>query len=187
MDHIDQQYRNNPAVREAINKALGLTTGGQPAAPALPEGVNPRDPLAPLIQQLMQGQQQVLTWQQQEQLRQQQTQQREQQRSQFLQGLQGARAAFVDKVKREPTESEMTSVANKMREAGYLNGADFVPSLFLKEIQEAATANLRASRNSKRNLPTNGSRGARQPVETQKKAKWSLESFAEDWDEHMDQ
>lgn len=178
LEHLDQQYRTNPEVRQAINKALGITANGQAAAPELPKGVHPNDPLAPLIQNMLQQQQQMMGWrQQQEQQRQQQAQ-----RDTFLQELRGANTAFKEQVGRDATEAEMTAVANKMRETGYLRGADFVPTLFLKEIREAATAKYQASRTNKRNLPSGRSTGARTPAKTQK-GRSLRDNFDDAWQE----
>ncbi len=183
-NYFDHLVNNNPEVRSAVLKALG----GDPAQDqrnqtnqnGVPQGVNPQDPLWPVLQQLQrQNQSFEQRMQREDQFRQQQ-----QQENAFLQGLKGARERFISLVGKEPTEEQLRLVANEMKGTGHLNGSRFVADLFLEEIRNAATQKLMATRSEKKNLPRSASTTRRAPV-TQKRVSRE-ESFAEEWSAHMD-
>lgn len=178
-DWFDNVVRENPALRSQIQ---AIVAGTQPAAGAqsgqqmaLPPGVNPEDPLAPLVIQLQQGYQQLAQQSQQAMAQQRQNQIQ----NTFRQGLVEAKAAFESTVGRKPTESELKLVAERMRQTNHLKGADWVPSLFLKEIQKREVAKLHESRKQKKALPKSLNSGA--PSKTSKsKSEW--EAFNEAWE-----
>ncbi len=155
LDTLDEAFHTNPEFRAAATKALGLGTnmpGEQDFE--LPEGVNPKDPLVPLIMR----QQRMLDQFANQQRMSQQERQSNEVKAVFLQGLKDAKASFLSHVGREPTEAELRSVAQKMQQTRHFAGQDWIPSLFTKEIREKIQADLSASRNGKRNLPARGRR-----------------------------
>lgn len=155
MDYLDQAFHTNPEFRAAATKALGVGTnmpGEQEFE--LPPGVNPNDPLIPLIMR----QQRMLDQFANQQRMSQQERQSNEVKTVFLQGLKDAKASFLSHVGREPTEAELRSVAQKMQQTRHFAGQDWIPTLFVKEIQEKIRADLSASRNGKRNLPSRGRR-----------------------------
>ncbi len=180
MDHLDSVFHTNPGFRAAVQKALGVSPNGTGEQEfELPPGVNPDDPLVPLIvkqQRFIDG---IQNWQ-----RTQETNRRQSEGKQvFMQGLKDAASSFAGLVGRAPSEDELRLVAEKMRTTNHLQGSDWVPSLFVKEIQEKSKRDLYATRNAKRNLPSKGASGAK-PSSTQKPAGLRA-AFEESWDENM--
>lgn len=181
MDHLDRVFHSNPEFRAAAMKALGVAPqGGSEQEFQLPEGVNPNDPLIPLIMR----QQRMIDSFHNRLRSEDQNRQEQETKSTFLQGLKDARDQFSTLVGRPPTEEELRAVAEKMRSTRYFRGAEWVPSLFTKEIQEASKQSFRASLKEKRNLPSKGRTGAA-PSKTQKSTDLR-EAFDASWSETME-
>lgn len=177
IDQLDQAFHTNPEFRAAATKALGFGTQSHGEQDfELPPGVNPQDPLVPLIVR----QQRMLDQFAHQQRLSQQERQANETKATFLQGLRDAKAAFESHVGREPTEAELRSVAQKMQQTRHFAGQDWIPSLFVKEIQEKVRADLSASRTSKRNLPLKGRTGAKGSTGTQKSTDLRT-AFEEEW------
>lgn len=176
LDWFNGLLEQHPDLRTQIQAKLA---GKQPQAgvtnqaPALPPGVNPEDPLAPVVLELQRGYQTLA-----EQSRQAQIQAQQQQiQSQFRQGLVEAKAKFEQEIGRKPSEQELKMVAERMRALNYLKGGDIVPMLFVNEIRKHEAAKLQASRAQKKNLPkslTGGRQGTSKP-------KSDREAFDEAW------
>lgn len=179
-EQFDQLVRRHPEVQAAIQKAI---TGQAPRNPreeiikAHP-GLNPDDPVIPLLERQQQMIDQLLN-QHQETI--QQTQQAQRVEN-FRQGLLGAKGRFVELVGREPTEAELRSVAEKMRSSGHLNGQDWVPSLFVEEIRKGVKQQLEVSRKAKKSLPKSPKQGVRKANTS--KSKSFKADFEEAWDQY---
>lgn len=178
---FDQLVRKNPALRSQIQAAI---SGGMPANGQvqnqqqydLPPGVNPEDPLVPMVVQQQQLLQRLL-----EQSRQAEEQQQHAQLTEtFRQGLIGAKDRFKQLVGRDMSEKELRSVAEKMRATNVLQGAEWVPSLFVDEIQKSAQRKFFATRKEKKNLPKSPG-GVRSDSKTAK-PKSVKEAFDEAWE-----
>ncbi len=166
-NYFDHLFRTNPVVRDAV-------IGQDPFA-----GFNPNDPALPILRQ-MQQQNQAFQQRLQQADQQQQQQQRE---GTFLQGLKAAREQFKSLTGKEPSEDQLRLVAGKMQQTGFLDGASLVPSLFVKELQDAATAKILAERKTKRKLPKSGKSTRRAPGTQGKVSKRG--AFEEEWNKHM--
>lgn len=182
-DFLDHLMATNPGIREQVLSILhgGNAQQDQSAQAGFGnlKGLHPDDPLAPVVQELY-GTVQDLRNQRAEENRQRQA---NEQNENFVRGLRGARSKFKDLIGREPTEEELTSVAQEMRQANYLNGARFVPDLFMDQIRKAEAQRVLASRKVKRGLPQTGS-GGRAP--TAGKGKRSREDVRDElWEQHM--
>lgn len=174
---FDNMVRENPALRSQIQAILAgkqESAGVASQALELPPGVNPDDPLAPIVLQQQQMLQKLV--QQSQQAEHQQRQQHVQ--NTFRQGLVEAKAAFEKEIGRKPSEQELRMVAERMRATNHLKGADWVPSLFVNEIRKHEAAKLHASRTQKKNLPK--SLGAGRPNTS--KPKSVREAFDEAWE-----
>lgn len=183
-NYFDHLVENNPEVRAAVVKALNgeqspASNQIDPTGFELPPGVHPEDPIVPVLRQMHQTNQTIMNRLQMED-RQRQQQERE---GKFLQGLKDARQRFVDLTGKEPTEDQLRLVAKEMQGTGLLNGAKFVPDLFVDEIREAATSKFMATRKEKKNLPRTGAAG-RRPTGTQKRIS-KEQAFEEEWAAHM--
>jgi hypothetical protein len=192
MDHL---YTTNPEVHHAINRALGIAPqGGAPNVPQggnllqMPEGVDPQDPLAqhmlksfaPVVQNLQNQVHQLLNHHRSQQTR----EGKAAQVQQFRQGVIQAGDAFRKILGREPSDQELTAVAEKMRTSGNFNGADLIPVLFLEEIQRGARRQVQQIQKKKRDLPRSSKSGSRSGAKTSKAA-GRREAFDEEWDRHM--
>ncbi len=182
-DLLDRMYNENPKVRAEVNRVLHGGDAGQDAAPsgdfALPPGINPEDPLVPLLQQQQQTIQAINNRLMAE------DRQRQQQESQgkFRAGLEGAAKRFLDLTGKEMTVEQAELVAKDMQENGVYNGARFVPDLFFKEIQDAATAKFLADRKVKKNLPSRGGANRRPAGGSRRPSR--EEEHNNLWQEHM--
>jgi len=192
MDHL---YTTNPEVHHAINRALGIAPqGGAPNVPQggnllqMPEGVDPQDPLAqhmlksfaPVVQSLQNQVHQLLNHHRSQQTR----ESKAAQVQQFRQGVIQAGDAFRKILGREPSDEELTTVAEKMRTSGNFNGADLIPVLFLEEIQRGARRQVQQIQKKKRDLPRSSKTGVRSGSKTSKPA-GRREAFDEEWERHM--
>jgi hypothetical protein len=151
-EYFDHLVRSNPDIRSYIQAKLeGRTPEREPAQtqPQLPPGVHPDDPLVPL---LMAAQNKLSLFEQRFQQEDQRVQQSRVQDT-FRQGLVEAKDRFKELVGRDITEQELRSVAQKMKQTNVLQGADWVPSIFVAEIQKATQQKFFASRKAKQNLP----------------------------------
>lgn len=177
---LDRLMVENPVVKAEVFRALGLEApaGGQrPAGLQIP-GLNPEDPLAPLVQELV-AKVQTFENRHSESIRERQDRERN---DQFVQNLRQAGSKFKELVGREPTEDEMVLVGQKMADSGYMNGAELVPGMFFDLIRKAEYQRAIASRKVKRGMPKSGSQ--RRVIST--KGKRSREAEQDDlWNEHM--
>lgn len=181
--YFEQLVQTNPVIREAVLRDVnGGNAGGGQGGQGQQDpfaGFNPNDPALPLLRQMHQQNQEVLQWRR----AQEQQVQRQQFENNFLQGLKGAREQFKSLVGKEPSEDQLKLVAEEMRKTNMLNGAVFIPNLFLKEIQDAATAKLLATRKTKKNLPRATKSGRRAPQNTGKVSRRA--AFEDEWNKHM--
>lgn len=192
MDHL---YTTNQEVHHAINRALGIGSQGQnPNVPQggqnllqMPEGVDPMDPLAqhmlksfaPVVQNLQNQVSQLLNHHQGQQTREQKAAQVER----FRQGVISAGQMFRQVLNREPSDQELTQIAEKMRASGNFNGAELVPALFLEEIQKGARRSVQQIQKKKRDLPKSSKSGVRKSKTSKYVSK--REVFDDEWDKHM--
>ncbi len=176
--YFDRLVAMNPALRAQVQAAMSGTQQPQ-AAPRqeiqLPEGVNPNDPLAPLVMQLLQGQQRF------EQQSQQSAAQQQQQRytEDFRQGLIAAKGRFKAETGRDMSEQELRTVAENMRSMNVLKGDLLVPGLFISEIRKAEQRKFFESRKAKKQLPKTPVGGRGQQSGT---AKTMQQAFDEAWE-----
>lgn len=181
--YFDHLFRTNPVIREAVLRDVNGASQGQPGGQGQQDpfaGFNPQDPALPILRQ----QQQLITSFQQRLQNEDHQRQQQQREGTFLQGLKGAREQFKSLTGIEPSEDQLRLVAGKMQQTGYLDGASLVPSLFVKEIQDAATAKILAERKTKRKLPKSG-KSTRRVLGTQGRVS-KRGAFEEEWDRHMD-
>jgi hypothetical protein len=171
---FDNLVRSNPEVRAAVEKALGVAQ----QAPLNIPGVDPNDPVVPLIMR----QQQTLQQLQNLHLERERREQQQQRVNEFRQGLLGAKDRFKDLIGRDPSREELEKVASVMRDRGFLDGESLVPSLFLEEIRKSERDKLAGSREKKKNLPKSPKTGVRQSG-TSKGSSLS-EAFDAAWNEH---
>lgn len=186
---LDNLVDTNPIVQQEVLKALGVVPQGgagggrAPASGAngLPPGVNPEDPLLPLLLEMQQGFQTINNRHMMEE----RARQQQEQQAKFSQGLESGKARFKELVGKIPSPEQAAMIEQKMKETGYINASDLVPALFWKEIQDATAAKLVAKRVQKKNLPKTGS--TRRPVPTQKKKRYREDDRDELWEKHMGQ
>lgn len=178
-DHLMQTH---PGIREEVIRILHGDQAGQaqPQAGKLEiPGINPDDPLLPVVQELMTG---YRTLQNRLQGEDQQRQAQEADRR-FVEGLRGARAKFKELTGAEPTEEQLTLVAKEMKKTSFLNGARLVPDLFMDLVRKAERQKYLESRKAKKNLPKVGSTSRRAaPTKTRRSREEEFESL---WEEHM--
>lgn len=183
---FDHLMAHDPGVRKEVLRALGEPPQrGQQGAGGvqLPEGVDPNDPLAPVVMQLAQTLQTI-------QHRTQESDRQAQQidlENRFVSGLREARAEFQELLGAAPTDEQLKLIAEEMKQSGDLRGSRFVTSLFKKEIlaktKEQARAEFLKNNADKRKKLTKtglgrrsgGSKGAKKSAE---------QDFDELWDEH---
>ncbi len=177
-DYFDQLVRFNPALRAQVQAAMSGTQQPQ-AAPRpeaqLPEGVNPNDPLAPLVMQLLEKTQRFEQRSQQAELQQKQQRYTED----FRQGLISAKGRFKELVGREMTEPELRTVAENMRSMNVTKGDFIVPSLFIDEINKSTQRKFYESRNAKKQVPKTPT-GTREKKSTPK-SEW--EAYSNAWED----
>lgn len=177
-DHLMQTH---PGIQQEVMRILhgGHAGQAQPQGALEIPGLNPEDPLAPVVQELM-ANQRALQNRLQGEDRQRQVQEQERK---FVDGLRGARAKFKELTGMEATEEQMLQVATEMKSANYLNGARFVPDLFIDLIRKAEQQKVLAARKVKKGLPRTGS-NIRSPAATKTKRSRE-EDFDDLWNEHM--
>lgn len=171
---FDNLVRSNPEVRAAIERALGVA---QPDPLNIP-GLDPNDPVVPIIRQ----QQQVLSQLQQQHQEQQWREMQAARVNEFRQGLLGAKDRFKELIGRDPSREELERVASVMRDRGFLDGESLVPSLFLDEIRKAERARLTGSREKKKSLPKSPKTGVRKASTSRGSS--LEEAFMAAWDEY---
>lgn len=178
---FDHLMNTHPGIRAEVLKVLhGEQAAQSPqSGNQLPAGVDPNDPLAPLVMQ----QQQVLMALQNRLQEGDRAQQQRQQEHQFLGGLKEARAKFRELLGKEPTEEQMLLVAKEMQSTGVLKGARFVPDLFFQEIQDAIRAKYLSENAEKRKKLSKTGLGRK--AGSGKKRGSMEEDFNALWDEHM--
>lgn len=184
MDHL---YTTNQEVHHAINKALGIAPNGQNPNPAqgfqLPPEIAENDPLAqhfvPVIRNLEAKIHQLLNHHQTRQVQ----ESRAQKVETFRQGVISAGQAFRQILNREPSDDELTAVAEKMRTSGNFNGAELIPVLFLEEIKKGARREIQKVRKDKRNLPKSSKTGVRVSKTPKKLSRQEI--MEEEWERHM--
>ena len=171
-----------PEVREQVLQILeGRMAPGNRAPKALEiEGLNPNDPLAPVVQNLYATVQNL----QQRQMQENRRAEEENEERQFVQGLRGAKTTFTELLGREPTQDELVLVAQEMRELRTLNGSKVIPSLFLEEIRKAEAQKILKVRKIKRGLPK-GPQGRRPQASTKKRPREDVQN--ELWEQHMNE
>ncbi len=183
LQEFNRIYESNPKVQQAINEALqgggyGQHQGAPNGAHGLPPGVDPNDPLVPLLMQQQQVVNQLANQhRQQEQLRRQ-----HQERESFRQGLTSARDTFTSILGRPPTQAELQLVADKMRQSKLLDGSLLVPSLFVEDIRKAAKRDFFKSRDEKKRLPKRSKSSVRPSNTSERRS--LRDSFDKAWAEH---
>lgn len=178
---LDHLVNSNPVIHKEVMRVLqGGSAGQEPAGGGFEiPGLDPNDPVAPVLQQVMAG---LSTIQNrlQDGDKQRQAQERD---NQFVNGLRGARAKFKELTGSDPTEEQLLQVAQEMNRTNLPDGAAFVPNLFLDLIRKAERQKFLATRKVKKNLPKTGSTGR---VPAKGKGKVSREEeFDSLWEEHM--
>lgn len=182
---FDNLVRSNPALRSQIQAVLSGGTpqsqmvqpgNGYPPGFQLPPDVNPADPIVPLLVQQHQQLQELVQQSQQAQMMRQQQQVQET----FRQGLVEAKDRFKALVGRDITEPELRRVAEQMRATSHFKGSDWVPSVFVEEIQKATQRKFFASRSQKKSLPKSPQGGNASSKTAKQPSKW--DAFSEAWD-----
>lgn len=182
-DWFDGIVKSNPALRTQIQAIVAGTQQGMEtpnAVPALPEGVNPNDPLAPMVLKQQEMLQRLVEQSQQAERLQKQSQYKER----FRQGLLGAKNSFKARTGQDMTEQQLRMVAEEMQSTGVLNGEKLVPALFLDEIEKSIRSKFFASRKEKKAIPKNPKSGGTEG-KTAKSQNWRQEMDAL-WAEHME-
>lgn len=184
LQQFNQVYETDPEVQQAIQRHFQRQNGnyvpqGSSSGQGLPPGVDPNDPLVPLILQ----QQQVVSQLANQHRQQEMTRKQHEEREQFRQGLMGARDTFTSLLGRPPTQEELQRVAEKMRGTGMLDGSVWVPSLFVQEIQKGAKRDFFKSRDEKKKLPQRSKSSVRATSTSGSKS--LRDAFEEAWEEHM--
>ncbi len=165
-DQFDYLFQTDPEVQKAVVSALQRQSGGTPGhGIQLPEGINPNDPLVPLLMETRQQLNYVLNQQRANEGRTREQQERDAER----QGLTQARDRFSQLLGRLPTKEELGRVLKEMRTSGTRNGALLVPGLFVEEIQKNERRKLYKSRDEKRKLPKSPKQAVRGKPGTSKK------------------
>lgn len=184
-EFLDKMYNEDPGIRREVNRVLGISEDGGETSRGqiqLPEGVDPRDPLAqPLIQALQQVQaiSNRLTMEDRRK-------QHDATEQRFASALNQGRARFKELTGKELTPEQASLVDQEMRQSGYADAAKLIPGLFFKEIQDAAAERLQKQRMVKKNLPKNSSRG-KSPVPGKAKRRSKEEEFDELWKQAMNE
>jgi hypothetical protein len=181
LQQFNDIYERSPEVQQAIQRALqgGFPQHGASSGPhGLPPGVDPNDPLVPLIMQ----QKQVLDQMANQHRQQESIRQQHESREKFKQGLMSAKDTFTQVVGRPPSKEELMKVAEKMRGANILDGSLLVPSLFVDEIRKGAKRDFFKSRDEKKKLPQRPKSSVRPSSTSGRKS--LREAFDEAWDEH---
>lgn len=183
---FERLYDSNPKVRAAIDEAVGVKSQQSQQGPQefeLPQGVDPNDPVIPVLRQQQQMIHQ-LNNHYQSQVRQ---QQQAAYQAQFYQGLDSAKQTFTQLVGRAPTEAEIQKVSQKMQQTRHLNGAEWVPGLFIEEIRKGAqkekTQDHRDLKKLKRDLPKTAKKAV-SPQKTVKERQTREDSFNEMWEKY---
>lgn len=181
---LDKMYNENPVIRGEVDRILygrePAQGGGTGAGIQLPEGVDPKDPLAqPLIAALKQVEAISNRLQVDDRQKQYDAQERR-----FSVALQEGAARFKELTGKAMTQEQATLVDQEMRETGYANAAKLIPGLFFQEIQDAAAAKLNQKRMVKKNLPKTSSKG-RSPAPGKQQRLSRRDNLEKLWKEHM--
>lgn len=178
---FDHLMNTHPVIRQEVLKVLHGEQAGQAAGnQQLPPGVDPNDPLAPIVLQLSQTVQSLQNRTQEEQRRQKQMELE----NRFVQGLHGARAKFKELVGKDASDEQIQLVAAEMQKTGVLEGARFVADLFYTEIQDSIRQRiLRENAEKRKKLGPLGSGRKSPPSKGKSKSKEA--DFDALWDEHI--
>lgn len=180
---LDKMYDEDPGIRREVNRVLGIadergdTSGGEIK---LPDGVDPKDPLAqPLIQALKQMQSISNRLQMDDQRKHRDTQEQK-----FATSLNEGRARFKELTGKALSPDQEALLNQEMRESGYANSSRLIPGLFFEEIRAAEAAKHQQKRLVKKNLPRNSSKGkSPAPGKAKKRSREAVHD--ELWNEHM--
>lgn len=175
-DHLMQTH---PKIREEVLKVLHGEQAGQQGNQQLPPGVDPNDPLAPVVLQLSQTVQALQNRTREEQQRQQQ----QELENRFVKGLHGARAKFKELTGKDASDEQIKLVADEMQKTGVLEGARFVADLFYNEIQDSIRQRvLRENAEKRKKLGPSGT-GRKTSSKATKRSK--EEEFDALWEQHV--
>jgi hypothetical protein len=179
---FDHLMATHPGIQQEVMRILhggNASQGGQAGGGFEIPGLDPKDPVAPVLQQLGSALQNIQN-QLQDGKRQTEKQERD---AKFVEGLKGARARFKELTGLDATEEQTLLIAKEMEGANYMNGARFVPDLFQDLILKAERRKLLESRKVKKKLPKTGGTGR---IPSSGKGKRSWEDEQNDlWQEHM--
>lgn len=180
---FDDLMARSPVVKKEVMRILN---GGHPeqdpqAAGGFEiPGLNPEDPVAPVLQQLYSSQQAILARLQDSDRQRSQMEQEQK----FVNGLRAARARFKELTGAEASDEQMQLIAEEMNNSGLLDGAKFVPSLFLDLIQKFEARKFLEKRKIKQALPKTGALSKRAPV-AKGKRRSREDEFNDLWEKHM--
>lgn len=181
---LDDLIDNDPVISQRVVQILsGQVKPGQ-SAPAggqveIPKGVNPEDPLWPVVQELR-GHFQAIN---NRQVVEERTRQQNALNERFSQGLEGAKAKYKELTGFAMPPEKAALIEQEMRSGGYLNGARLVPGMFFQDIQAAMSRKVVSKRVAKKNLPKAGI--SRRPAPTSKKKRNRDDDRNDLWDKHM--
>lgn len=180
---FDKLYNENPAIKREVNRVLGLAADEgdeSPEAYQLPQGVDPKDPLAePVVKALKEVTSISNRLKREDQQRQFDAQERR-----FAQALNEGNARFKELTGKDLSQEQLDAVNQEMRESGYPNAAKLIPGLFFEEIQKAAAEKLQKKRMVKKNLPKTSSKG-RSPAPGKAKRVSRRDVFDQLWEKEM--
>lgn len=179
---FDHLMATHPGIQQEVMRILNgghAAQGGQAGGGFEIPGADPNDPVIPVLQQFGTALQAIQNRLQDGDRR----TQKQERDAKFVEGLRGAKAKFKELTGVDPTHEQMLLVAKEMEESQHMNGARFVPDLFLDLIRKAERRKFLETRKVKKKLPKTGSTG-RLPLKG--KGKRSREEEQEDlWREHM--
>lgn len=181
---LDDLIDNDPVISQRVVQILsGQVKPGQggnvPGQSQIPKGVNPEDPLWPVVQELL-GFVETTKNRQAVDAR---TQQQKQWDTQFSQGLDGAKARYKELTGLVMPPEKAVLLEQEMRQGGYLNGAQLVPGMFFADIQTAMSRKVISKRVAKRALPKAGI--SRRPAPATKKKRNRDDDRNDLWEKHM--
>lgn len=180
-DFLDRMMAQDPGVKKEVLRFLHGGNPGQGQGTSDGklqfEGVDPDDPLLPVLQELV-----TTVHGFQNQQREQSRQAEDQEYNRNLEtGLRSAYTRFKELVGRDATEDEMNLVADEMERTGDLKGERFIAHLFLEDIRKAERQRVIRDRKVKRKLPKAPSGRRLAPTKKRK----SKEEWQDDlWNEH---
>lgn len=181
---LDKMYEENPVIRGEVDRILGLSArdGGRASGGEikLPDGVDPRDPLAqPLIQAL-----QEVKSISNRLMNDDRAKQKDAQEQKFATALNEGQARFKELTGKALSPEQAQLLDQEMRQSGYANASRLIPGLFFEEIRAADAAKFQKQRMVKKNLPRNGSKG-KSPAPGKAKRRSREEDNDRLWNEHM--